>query len=553
MNKTTELIDQKKAVIYCRVSTKEQVDEGNSLVSQERLCREYALKEGYNVVEIFIEKGESAKTADRKELRRLMDFCTVKRGNVHAVIAYKVDRISRNIADYSLIRVRLKKYGVEIRSVTEFFEDTPAGRFMENIIANVGQFDNDVRTERCMGGMQEAALEGRYVWMAPLGYSNRKVNGKSTIVPNEMAPLMKEVFERIALRVDSTNAIRLEMAKKGLVSKQGKPIPRSHFHRLLRNQLYKGVIKKFGKTFPGTFDPIVSAKLFDDVQGILTGRMNKGSHYLHENPDFPLRRFIVNEEEKPLAGYWAKGRRLKYPYYSFTLPGTTIRKEILEQKFMDFLAEYAFDRQHLNVIRCYIIKYFHEHIGGQQNDRAIIEKRIAEIDAQIDNLIKLEKKGTISTSILEDRVGKFESELNELRGLLGKAERKDINIPQLLDFAARALKKPYILWQKASVEIQRRLQVFVFPEGLVFDGVNLRTPKLCSIFKLKKLIDNSLLPIVVSKYSTKNTLSERSLPPSEINLLESKVFWEAVVEDLKQLEIILSKNTPADEVPIVEV
>ncbi|HJP64208.1 MAG TPA: recombinase family protein [Mucilaginibacter sp.] len=194
----TKITANKKAVIYCRVSTKEQVDEGNSLISQERLCREYALKEGFDIIEVFIEKGESAKTAKRKELNRLLTFCTTKKDSIQAVIAYKVDRISRNMTDYSNIKVRLKKWGVVIKSVTEFFEDTPAGRFMENIIANVGQFDNDVRTERSIGGMKEATQEGRYVWTAPLGYSNAKVDGKSTIVPNSMAPLIREVFERIA-------------------------------------------------------------------------------------------------------------------------------------------------------------------------------------------------------------------------------------------------------------------------------------------------------------------------------------------------------------------
>ena len=224
----------KKAVIYCRVSTKEQVDEGNSLVSQERLCRGYALKEGYEIVEVFIEKGESAKTAKPKELNRLLTFCTTKKDNAHAVIAYKVDRISRNMTDYSNIKVRLKKWGVVIKSVTEFFEDTPAGRFMENIIANVGQFDNDVRSERSMGGMKEATQEGRYVWMAPVGYSNVKVNGKCTIAQNEMAPLIREVFERIALRIDSTDAIRIRMFGKGLVNRKGGPVTRSNFFHLLR-------------------------------------------------------------------------------------------------------------------------------------------------------------------------------------------------------------------------------------------------------------------------------------------------------------------------------
>src|SRR5687767_3800489 len=135
----------KKAVIYCRVSTKEQVEEGNSLVTQEKNCREYAQKNGYEIAALFVEQGESAKTADRTELKRLMSFCANRKNNIQAIIAYKIDRISRNTDDYSQIRILLKRYGVEIKSTSEYFEDTPAGRFMENIIANVAQFDNDVR------------------------------------------------------------------------------------------------------------------------------------------------------------------------------------------------------------------------------------------------------------------------------------------------------------------------------------------------------------------------------------------------------------------------
>ncbi|HEY8931419.1 MAG TPA: recombinase family protein [Mucilaginibacter sp.] len=294
----------KQAVIYCRVSTKEQVDEGNSLVSQERLCREYAQKEGYEIAEIFIEKGESAKTADRKELKRMLEYCTAKKDRVQAVIAYKVDRISRNIADYSMIKVRLKKANVFIKSVTEFFEDTPAGRFMESIIANVGQFDNEVRIERSIGGMREATQEGRYVWMAPLGYSNVKVNGLSNIAPNDKAPLIREVFERIAQRKDATDTIRLIMAEMGLCSRKGTAVPRSHFFRLIRNPLYKGVIKKFGKIYQGAFEPIVSETLFDKVQAVISGRKHQVKQYRHEHPDFPLRRFVVSEFGKQMTGYW---------------------------------------------------------------------------------------------------------------------------------------------------------------------------------------------------------------------------------------------------------
>jgi site-specific DNA recombinase len=128
----------KRAVIYCRVSTKEQVEEGNSLVTQERNCRDYAIKYGYEVAYVFIELGESAKTADRTEWQKLIGYCANKKNKIEAIIAYKIDRISRNTDDYSQIRILLKRYGVEIKSTSEYFENTPAGRFMENIIANVG-------------------------------------------------------------------------------------------------------------------------------------------------------------------------------------------------------------------------------------------------------------------------------------------------------------------------------------------------------------------------------------------------------------------------------
>src|SRR5437016_5313529 len=95
----------KKAVIYCRVSTKEQVEEGNSLITQQRICREYAIKNGYEIAHVFIEQGESAKTAERTELQKLLNFCANRKNHIQAIIAYKIDRISRNTDDYSQIRL----------------------------------------------------------------------------------------------------------------------------------------------------------------------------------------------------------------------------------------------------------------------------------------------------------------------------------------------------------------------------------------------------------------------------------------------------------------
>ncbi|MFB9841111.1 recombinase family protein [Mucilaginibacter ginsenosidivorans] len=533
---------QAKAVIYCRVSTKEQVTDGNSLITQERLCREYASKEGFEVTELFIEKGESAKTADRKELNRLLDFCTKKSNAIRAVIAYKIDRISRNLADYSYIKVKLNKADVEIRSVTEYFEDTPAGRFMENIIANVSQFDNEVRTERSVGGMREAVNEGRYVWNAPLGYDNVRMD-KSTIAPNHLAPLIKETFQLIAQRTYPTEVIRLMMHQKGLTDKNGNPVNRAYFFRIVRNPLYKGIIKTFGMTVQGSFEPIVEPDLFDEVQAVLNDRKNTVKHYLKENPDFPLRRFVTNEGGKLLRGYWAKGKTKKYPYYSFQQVGTTIRKETLESIFLNYLQSLSYDSVQLKQLKRYLDNHFTKRVNNEEKAAVAIQERIKELDKQIDKLIELHTAEKISSTIFTSRIKKIEDERDDLLELQKSKITENVDVNGLLRSAAKALKQPHSIWQNGNLELKRAWQKFVFPKGLVFDGTNLRTPKICRLFNLKAIFDEQKFSKVTLRDTGKNTLSGTNLPLSDNIALESKECAASVMTDLLVLREIRRGNS----------
>lgn len=457
------------------------------------------------------------------------------------MIAYKVDRISRNIADYSVIRGTLRRYGVEIRSVTEFFEDTPAGRFMENIIANVGQFDNDVRAERCLGGMMEAVQEGRYVWKAPPGYVNVKQNNKSTIAPGEQSGLILKVFELIATRIYSTNDIRNMIAEEGLVNRKGEPVTRSVFFCLIRNPLYKGVIKKFGKEYQASFEPIVPVELFNTVQSILSGKKKPMTHYLHENPDFPLRRFLTDEAGNKATGYWSQGKRLKYPYYSFKIKNSTIRKEELEKKFMDFLSQFEFNAKHLDRLSYHLHMQFGSETENQKSEVEIIQTQITDRNKQIDGLIALMTKGGISLSTCTERVKKLESELERLKDLLKTRPQKQYDVAELMDFAREALKEPHKVWQKSPFNIKQGLQVFDFPEGLIFDGNNFRTPKICNLYALVDQISDGLSGFVDFPDKTKNTV-KRLNSPYCVKLIDTKAFWEIIVEELLKLKSILSET-----------
>ena len=96
----------KTAVIYCRVSTQEQVD-NFSLPNQEKACLEYCTREGYSVAEIFVDEGESAKTYQRTQFLKLIDYCKKNKGRIDTVVVNHLDRFSRNVKDHMAVRAIL--------------------------------------------------------------------------------------------------------------------------------------------------------------------------------------------------------------------------------------------------------------------------------------------------------------------------------------------------------------------------------------------------------------------------------------------------------------
>jgi DNA invertase Pin-like site-specific DNA recombinase len=124
------------------------------------------------VAEVFVEEGESAKTAKRTKFIELMSFCRLARPRIDLVVVYSLNRFSRSVRYHHEIRNLLSAFGTGLRSVTETIEDTAQGRFQEAVIAAVSQFDNDVRAERTIVGMKEANRLGRFTWKAPIGYLN---------------------------------------------------------------------------------------------------------------------------------------------------------------------------------------------------------------------------------------------------------------------------------------------------------------------------------------------------------------------------------------------
>lgn len=183
-------------MIYTRVSSDEQVH-GYSLESQEKACRDYCNRTGLTVLRVFREEGESAKSLERTQLNLMQDFVLKNMGKVGYVVVWKVDRFSRVIYHHHMLKNFFMQCGTDLKSATEIIENTPQGRFTENILSAHAQFDNDVRAERTVTGMKTKVLNGYWSWGAPWGYRNTTDSlGKRIIEPDpQKAPVVKYLFE----------------------------------------------------------------------------------------------------------------------------------------------------------------------------------------------------------------------------------------------------------------------------------------------------------------------------------------------------------------------
>lgn len=538
MNQTIPVSINKRAVIYCRVSSKEQVDEGNSLSTQEKNCREYAITNGFDIARVFVEKGESAKTQNRTELKLLLSFCADRKNKIEAVIAYKIDRISRNTDDYSQIRILLNRYGVEIKSTSEYFENSPAGRFMENIIANVAQFDNDVRTERSINGMRDAVREGRYVWTAPIGYDNIRSAGKATIGQNEkMAPILRSTFELIAQNLYPLEEVRKKMMEQGLANRAGKPLSKSYFYWLLKNELYAGWIIKFGERHRGIFEPIISDELFSQVQLVLKNRGRKNLHYVHENPDFPLRRFVKYSTGKMLTGSWSQGRKSKYAYYRFGMKGTNYNRTDFENEFKKYIDGYVLDEEHYAKFKSQLNENL---IDANKNKLKVAEqlkKQIEDLNEKQNVLIDKNTGGFISNQVLRQQLDRIDKELLNANAVLAKIPNKAGNLEELFERSEAFLKKPSHMWAKAKFNAKLKLQWFQFPQGITYNGKEFGTTEMCNLYKVNKSFSDPLSYRVPSKQLSWNN-------PEIINKannLDNTIFWDKIASEIVELSQIMDE------------
>jgi len=272
------------AKLRCAVYTRKSSDEGldqafNSLDAQREAGEAYVrsqASEGWRLLPArYDDGGYSGGTMERPALQRLL--ADVDAGIIDVVVVYKIDRLTRSLADFARIVERFDARGVSFVSVTQAFNTTSSmGRLTLNVLLSFAQFEREVTGERIRDKI--AASKAKGMWMGgvpPLGYDLPLPGSRTLQVNEDEAARVRMIFVRY-LDLGSVHRLAQELAREGITSKrhmtaQGKVLGgvamgRGALFHLLRNRIYLGEIPHKGVTYPGEHAPIVDEALFEAVQ-----------------------------------------------------------------------------------------------------------------------------------------------------------------------------------------------------------------------------------------------------------------------------------------------
>ena len=474
-----------KTIIYCRVSTKEQVEKGYSLEAQRRECERFALKNEYEVDCIFIEKGESAKTQNRTELIKLIRYAIENKKKLSTLIIWKFDRLSRNLRDQIDLITKFHSWNIRVLSTTENNDNNAAGRFQRNVLGAASQYENELRGERTKSGMKQAVLEGYWCWPAPVGYKFAKNNSnKSILVLTEESKFIKEAFELAETGLYKQTEIVDKLKRKGF-----KRIRKQYLNRILRNPIYASLIrvrKWFPKDMKGKHEYLVSEDTFFKVQAILNGKRPSITPRLRNHPDFPLRNFIRCAKcGQQFTGSWSTGRKkVRYPYYHHRTTGCslTVRKKLLESKFIDLLESVQPKEEILELFEAIVKDVWKDKQQKSLGDKSRLQNKLRELEIERKRIDELIIKGTFDDNAYTRNMERIEEEV-----MLVKIEFNDANIELndvggCINYCKFFLSNCASLWVEAELNLKQRFQNLIFPQGICYDGKAFGTTPLAFIF-----------------------------------------------------------------------
>lgn len=315
-----------RCAIYTRKSSEEGLEQGfNSLDAQREACAAFILsqqQEGWKPVPTFYDDGGySGGNMERPALKQLLADIDQKKVNI--VVVYKVDRLTRSLADFAKIVEQFDAKGISFVSVTQQFNTTSSmGRLTLNVLLSFAQFEREVTGERIRDKI--AASKAKGMWMGGTPHMGYVAHERTLKIDEEQASLVRHIYERY-LALGSVRLLKQELDQQGITTPKrftstkrqfgDRPFSRGHLYRIVSNPIYIGKITHREKTYVGQHPAIIDPKTWDATQALMHSN-HQGERKRKSAPsDSLLLDLIFDEQGHRLIPSHSQKQSKRYRYY----------------------------------------------------------------------------------------------------------------------------------------------------------------------------------------------------------------------------------------------
>lgn len=466
----------KRCVVYIRVSFSDQI-EGYSLANQEKSCRDLAVRDGYEVVKMFSDKGISAKTIDaRPGLLDLLSFVKNKNNNIHACIIYHSSRISRDTKDWLFLRSLFSKLGILLISGSEpmISGRDPVSVFVSTILGANNQLDNDMRSANVKRGMRSKFLEGLPTGKIPLGYVH--IHEKHT--PPAIDPVWYPILKTIWLRIIDEK-LTIGRTVEELNSLKLKTFSRQAVSRIFSDKFYTGIIhsETYQEEVQGKHQPMITLEQYYQVRAIFNSRKpnNYGIKRKKLRDDFMLKGILRCPCGRHLTACYSKGSFAYYLCSSRSHKVLNIPRDRLEKEFMEILKLIKPKPARMNYyVQLIREKYRNRYtLANEAHDQLV--RDIDQLGELIKKVREKNLRGIYSDSEYLDMKSELESQLFAKKAALSDRKFEVLEIDELINFMIHYLNHLDLVFLKASPEDRIKIAGSIFPKKLIIENGNIQT------------------------------------------------------------------------------
>ena len=482
----------KQAIVYTRVSSKEQADKNLSLDFQKRIIEEYASRNSFAIVQYFGGTYESAKTDGRKEFSRMLEFIKKNKGKVSHILVYTLDRFSRTGGAAIKIAQDLReKHGVSVFAVTQPTDTSNAsGVFQQNIHLLFSEFDNQLRKQRIVAGMKEKFERGIWCLKPPMGYDILRTNGIRKIIVNGTGKKLSKAFQWKSEGMKNDEILSRLKALGVVMYKQ-------KLCAFFSNPFYCGIIVNKmldGRFVQGEHEKIISQEIFlkvNQVRESLGGKF--GVAHSKELAELPLKVFMKCDVcGKGYTGYIMKAKNIWY--YKCRTKGCCANKNAakVNNGFADLIGNYSI-KSHLIKPLLFEMKHQFDKLNETNvDDLKAIKTNLNEVKKKIDNL---DEDYYIKKSIPQEKYNnfleRFTKEKQEIEASLAQMPSPSSNLENYFSSAISFSSKLTEIWTCGSTKTKEQVQKLLFPNGIMYNCKTeaFRTEKVNEVFSwMAKLV-----------------------------------------------------------------